>query len=140
MSCRQITSYFHFKSGKYFMTDQEHIIFVLRTLAKHKRIPLSEKPREKPVCPYHTSHVMEFTCLQDECAASPLMCYICKDYGRHKGHQNNLLELEAENVRNRMLGAVHKMKKVMEDMSETNRNLERVLIDIKGNESILGFY
>ena len=83
---------------------------------------------------------MEFTCLQDECAASPLMCYICKDYGRHKGHQNNLLELEAENVRNRMLGAVHKMKKVMEDMSETNRNLERVLIDIKGNESILGFY
>ena len=113
-----------------------HIIFVLRTLAKHKRIPLSEKPREKPVCPYHTSHVMEFTCLQEECAASPLMCYICKDYGRHKGHQNNLLELEAENVRNRMLGAVQKMKKFMEDMSETNRNLERVLIDIKGNKSI----
>jgi len=105
-----------------------------RTLAKHKRIPLSEKPREKPVCPYHTSHVMEFTCLQEECAASPLMCYICKDYGRHKGHQNNLLELEAENVRNRMVGAVQKMKKFMEDMSDTNRNLERVLIDIKGND------
>jgi tripartite motif-containing protein 23 len=49
-----------------------------RTLAKHRRIPLSEKPREKPVCPYHTSHVMEFTCLEEECSASPLMCYICK--------------------------------------------------------------
>ena len=35
-----------------------------------------------------------------------------------------------------MLGAVQKMKKFMEDMSETNRNLERVLIDIKGNKSI----
>ena len=55
-----------------------------RTLAKHRRIPLSEKPKEKPKCPYHTSHVMEFTCLEIECQAAPLMCYICKDYGRHK--------------------------------------------------------
>jgi len=106
-----------------------------RTLAKHKRIPLSEKPREKPVCPYHTSHVMEFTCLQTECASSPLMCYICKDYGRHKGHQHNLLELEAENVRAGMTTAVQKMKKFMEEMSDTNRTLEKVLAEIKGNES-----
>ena len=49
-----------------------------RTLAKHRRIPLSEKPREKPRCPYHTAHVMEFTCLEAECRTSPLMCYICK--------------------------------------------------------------
>ena len=57
-----------------------------RTLAKHRRIPLSEKPREKPKCPNHTSHVTEFTCLEKECESSPLMCYICKDYGRHKGN------------------------------------------------------
>jgi tripartite motif-containing protein 23 len=108
-----------------------------RTLAKHKRIPLSEKPREKPVCPYHTSHVMEFTCQQLECAASPLMCYICKDYGRHKGHQNNLLELEAESVRSHMSTAVQKMKKFMEEMGETNRNLEKVLGEIKGMEAYM---
>ena len=49
-----------------------------RTLAKHRRIPLSDKPKEKPRCPYHTAHVMEFTCLEPECRSAPLMCYICK--------------------------------------------------------------
>ncbi len=48
------------------------------TLVKHRRIPLSEKPWEKLVCPFHTSHVMEFTCLEVECSASLLMCYIGK--------------------------------------------------------------
>merc|ERR1711892_73723 len=105
-----------------------------RTLAKHRRIPLSEKPREKPVCAYHTAHVMEFTCLEPECAASPLMCYICKDYGRHKGHQHNLLELEAEQVRARMAGAVQRMKKFMEVMGDTTRKLEHVLGEIRGGE------
>jgi len=103
--------------------EQSH---ATRMLAKHRRIPLSEKPREKPVCPYHTSHVMEFTCLQEECSSAPLMCYICKDYGRHKGHQHNLLELEAESLRSRMAASVQKMKKFMEEMSETNRTLEQV--------------
>ena len=103
-----------------------------RTLAKHKRIPLSEKPREKPICPYHTSHVMEFTCLEPDCSATPLMCYICKDYGRHKGHKHNLLELEAEQVRTRMATAVQKMKKFMEEMGETTRKLEHVLSEIRG--------
>lgn len=42
---------------------------------------------------------MEFACLEAECAADPLMCYICKDYGRHKGHAHNLLEAEAEKGR-----------------------------------------
>ena len=99
-----------------------------RTLAKHRRIPLSEKPREKPVCGYHTSHVMEFTCLEESCASEPLMCYICKDYGRHKGHNHNLLELEAEQTRARMASAVQKMKKFMEEMGETTRKLEQVTV------------
>jgi len=105
-----------------------------RTLAKHKRIPLSEKPREKPICPYHTSHVMEFTCLEPDCVSTPLMCYICKDYGRHKGHKHNLLELEAEQVRLRMGSAVQKMKKFLEEMGETTRKLEQVLAEIRGED------
>ena len=106
-----------------------------RTLAKHKRIPLSEKPREKPICPYHTSHVMEFTCLEPDCVAAPLMCYICKDYGRHKGHKHNLLELEAEQSRGRMATAVQKMKKFMEEMGDTTRRMEQVLCEIRGDEA-----
>lgn len=60
-----------------------------RTLAKHRRVPLSEKPQERPRCPLHPSHIAEFTCLQDNChqPSPPLMCFVCKDYGTHKNHK-----------------------------------------------------
>lgn len=57
-----------------------------KSLSKHKRVSLSEKPKEKPKCPVHTTHVAEFTCTQDGCHNS-LMCYLCKDYGRHSTHK-----------------------------------------------------
>merc|ERR1719309_588604 len=120
--------------GTHLCEQCSELTHATRTLAKHRRIPLSEKPREKPKCPYHTSHVMEFTCLEPDCNATPLMCYICKDYGRHKGHQHNLLELEAEQVRARMAGAVQKMKKFMEEMGDTTRKPEHVLCEIRGGE------
>ena len=101
-----------------------------RTLAKHRRIPLSEKPREKPKCPYHTSHVTEFTCLETECQSSPLMCYICKDYGRHKGHAHELLENEAKKWRSTVQSAVQHLKKFMDDVNETARRLEKIQHEI----------
>lgn len=119
--------------GTHLCEQCSELTHATRTLAKHRRIPLSEKPREKPVCSYHTSHVMEFTCLEESCATEPLMCYICKDYGRHKGHNHNLLELEAEQTRARMANAVQKMKKFMEEMGETTRKLEQVII-CQGNQ------
>jgi len=101
-----------------------------RTLAKHRRIPLSEKPREKPKCPNHTSHVTEFTCLEKECESSPLMCYICKDYGRHKGHSHNLLELEAEKWRCTVTQAMQHLKQFVDNVQETARSLERIQQEI----------
>lgn len=53
-----------------------------KTLARHKRIPLSDKPKEKPKCPLHSTHVIEFTCLEEDCRENSLMCFVCKDYGR----------------------------------------------------------
>ena len=66
---------------------------------------------------------MEFACLEKDCQNSPLMCYICKDYGRHKGHNHNLLELEAEKMRVTMSNACTELKKFMEEVSETSRRL-----------------
>ena len=66
---------------------------------------------------------MEFTCLEEDCSSAPLMCYICKDYGRHKGHNHNLLELEAEKMRVTMANACTQLKKFMEEVSETSRRL-----------------
>ena len=45
------------------------------------------------------------------------------DYGRHKGHLHNLLEMEAEKTRNTINGAVNSLKKFMEDVTETSRRL-----------------
>ena len=58
-----------------------------RTLARHKRVPLAEKPREIPHCVHHPAHLVEFACQEVECSSAPLMCYICKDYGRHAKHK-----------------------------------------------------
>lgn len=60
-----------------------------KTLGKHRRVPLSEKPREKPRCPIHMEHVAEFTCTQEGCHNS-LMCYLCKEYGKHSTHKVTL--------------------------------------------------
>ncbi len=115
-----------------------------RTLAKHRRIPLSEKPREKYKCSNHTmqvnirifSHfnvkqitfailqVLEFVCLEPECQKScPLMCYVCKDYGRHKGHKYSLMENEADRMRCLIADAVSHLRKFMEEITETSRKL-----------------
>ena len=95
-----------------------------RTLAKHRRVPLSEKPREKLRCQLHPSHVAEFTCLDEECQVEPtLMCHLCKDYGRHKNHKHALVETEADNIRNSVRNTASHMRSLMEEMGETLNRL-----------------
>ncbi|XP_049782015.1 E3 ubiquitin-protein ligase TRIM23-like [Schistocerca cancellata] len=105
-----------------------------RTLARHKRVPLSEKPPEHPKCPSHPSHIAEFACLEPGCQAipGPLMCFICIDYGRHKDHKHALVETEAEKVRSSVITTVQHMRKFMEDVSETVRKLEHVIQRLDG--------
>ncbi|WAR23265.1 TRI23-like protein [Mya arenaria] len=67
--------------------DCSETIHNTRTLIKHKRVPISEKPKENPKCAYHPMHFVEFACVEEECKTNPLMCYICKDYGRHLNHK-----------------------------------------------------
>lgn len=58
-----------------------------RTLAKHRRVPLADKPHEKMLCPQHQVHAIEFVCLEEACQSGPLMCCVCKEYGKHQGHK-----------------------------------------------------
>lgn len=58
-----------------------------RTLAKHRRVPLADKPHEKTLCPQHQVHAIEFVCLEEACQSGPLMCCVCKEYGKHQGHK-----------------------------------------------------
>ncbi|CAG0896978.1 unnamed protein product [Cyprideis torosa] len=98
-----------------------------RTLARHRRVPLSLKPREKVRCEWHPQHVAEFVCLESECQISPLMCYICRDYGRHHQHKHGLLEAEAENVRSSVHATAQKLRKRADEVTEDLRKLETVL-------------
>ncbi|XP_043276796.1 E3 ubiquitin-protein ligase TRIM23-like isoform X2 [Venturia canescens] len=102
-----------------------------KTLTKHKRVPLSEKPREKPKCPIHSTHIAEFTCIQEGCH-NALMCYLCKDYGRHSIHKPALVEMEAESVRKSIVAALQKMTQFMESMRDTAHRIETVVQELEG--------
>ncbi|XP_012251858.1 E3 ubiquitin-protein ligase TRIM23-like isoform X2 [Athalia rosae] len=102
-----------------------------KTLTKHRRVPLSEKPREKPKCPTHNIHIAEFTCTQEGCN-SALMCYLCRDYGRHSTHKHSLVETEAENIRVSIITAMQKMTQFMESMRDTAHRIEIVVQELEG--------
>jgi len=103
-----------------------------RTLARHKRVPISEKPKENPKCAYHPMHLVEFACQEEECKSSPLMCYICKDYGRHMKHKHALLDTEAENVRISIKSAVQHIRSFAEEVNDSARKLSGVIQHIEG--------
>ncbi|XP_046742803.1 E3 ubiquitin-protein ligase TRIM23-like [Diprion similis] len=102
-----------------------------KTLARHRRIPLSEKPKEKPKCPTHSTHIAEFTCTQDGCN-SALMCYLCRDYGRHSTHKHTLVETEAENIRVSIITAMQKMTLFTENMRDTAHRIEIAIQELEG--------
>lgn len=108
-----------------------------RTLTKHKRVPISEKPKENPKCSFHPMHLVEFACLEEECKNSPLMCYICKDYGRHVKHRHTLLETEAENVRRSITSAVLCIRSFGEEVAESARKLGQTIQQIEGGAQIV---
>ncbi|XP_050532038.1 E3 ubiquitin-protein ligase TRIM23-like isoform X1 [Daktulosphaira vitifoliae] len=118
----------------FYCSEQTHST---RTLAKHRRVPLSEKPQERPRCPLHPSHVAEFTCLQDTChqPSPPLMCFVCKDYGVHKNHKHALVEAEAENIRTMVKNAGPLMRNLMEEINETIQRLDQAMLRLEGGES-----
>ncbi|XP_013088787.2 E3 ubiquitin-protein ligase TRIM23-like isoform X1 [Biomphalaria glabrata] len=107
-----------------------------RTLARHKRVPISEKPKENPKCVYHPMHHVEFACLEPECKSSPLMCYICKDYGRHMKHKHSLLETEAENISASIKSAIQHIKSFADEVTDSVRKFNVVIQQIEGGPQI----
>ncbi|KAF2347772.1 Small GTP-binding protein domain [Trinorchestia longiramus] len=97
-----------------------------RTLHTHRRIPIADKPREKPRCPAHPSHTVEFVCLEPSCCStSALMCFICKDY-KHTKHKHALLESEAESVRLELGAVTLNVKRTALQLTSTLRKLEQI--------------
>ncbi|KAM9794245.1 E3 ubiquitin-protein ligase TRIM23 isoform X1 [Syngnathus typhle] len=108
-----------------------------RTLAKHRRVPLADKPHEKTLCPQHQVHAIEFVCLEEACQPGPLMCCVCKEYGKHQGHKHVLLETEANQIRASILDMAHCIRTFTEEVSEYSRKLLGIVQQIEGGEQIV---
>lgn len=103
-----------------------------KTLVKHRRIPVSERPKEKPKCVQHSTHVIEFTCLEEGCQENSLMCFVCREYGKHKGHKHTLLENEAENMRTSVTNAIQHVRTFTGEVDGSARKLSSVIEAIEG--------
>ncbi|MCI4388623.1 hypothetical protein PGIGA_G00088090 [Pangasianodon gigas] len=108
-----------------------------RTLAKHRRVPLADKPHEKTLCPQHQVHAIEFVCLEEGCQPGPLMCCVCKEYGKHQGHKHAVLEAEANQIRASILDMAHCIRTFTEEVSEYSRKLVGIVQQIEGGEQIV---
>ncbi|XP_077867185.1 E3 ubiquitin-protein ligase TRIM23-like [Saccoglossus kowalevskii] len=108
-----------------------------RTLAKHKRVPLSEKPRERPTCPDHPTQLLEFCCLEKDCERNPLICIFCKDYGSHRGHKHTLVESEADNVRTSIIEATQHIRVFTEEVTESAKRLTTIIQQVEGGMQML---
>jgi len=102
-----------------------------RTLAPHKRVPLSDKPKNLPRCRTHPSQTAEYVCLKEECN-SPTICFLCKEYGRHKNHPHSSVEAEAEKLRTLISTTLQRTHQLMEQMNQTVHRLEEVVVGIEG--------
>ncbi|XP_071206104.1 E3 ubiquitin-protein ligase TRIM23-like isoform X1 [Salvelinus alpinus] len=105
-----------------------------RTLAKHRRVPLADKPHEKTLCPQHQVHAIEFVCQEEICQPGPLMCCVCKEYGKHQGHKHAVLEAEANQIRASILDMAHCIRTFTEEVSEYSRKLVGIVQQIEGGE------
>uniref|UniRef100_A0A8B9PYY8 RING-type E3 ubiquitin transferase n=1 Tax=Apteryx owenii TaxID=8824 RepID=A0A8B9PYY8_APTOW len=117
--------------------DCSQLTHSTKTLAKHRRVPLADKPHEKTMCSQHQVHAIEFVCLEEGCQASPLMCCVCKEYGKHQGHKHSVLEPEANQIRASILDMAHCIRTFTEEISDYSRKLVGIVQQIEGGEQIV---
>ncbi|MGH0181102.1 UNVERIFIED_CONTAM: hypothetical protein FKN15_005957 [Acipenser sinensis] len=117
--------------------DCSQLTHSTRTLAKHRRVPLADKPHEKTLCLQHQVHAIEFVCLEEPCHACSLMCCVCKEYGKHQGHKHAVLEAEANQIRASILDMAHCIRTFTDEISEYSRKLVGIVHQIEGGEHIV---
>ncbi|EFO21741.1 hypothetical protein LOAG_06746 [Loa loa] len=102
-----------------------------RVLSKHCRVPVSEKPLSRTMCPYHSAYAIEFVCQEVECLENNrLMCLLCRDYGRHRNHRHSLLEVEAAGLRERVREALSDFRSFINDLNGWNIRVTQTVAEI----------
>uniref|UniRef100_A0A8C5FAG1 B-box C-terminal domain-containing protein n=1 Tax=Gadus morhua TaxID=8049 RepID=A0A8C5FAG1_GADMO len=78
-----------------------------------------------------------FVCLEEPCTTGPLMCCVCKEYGKHQGHKHSLLESEANQIRASILDMAHCIRSFTEEVSDYSRKLVGIVQQIEGGEQMV---
>lgn len=108
-----------------------------KTLIRHKHVPLSEKSKEKTVCNQHPPHIVEYACMEKDCAGDRLMCFVCKDYGRHHNHKTLPLSKAAESTRSALAEAVQHTRPLVDKVSEAVSKLKDTIRHIEGSVQVV---
>ncbi|XP_054140425.1 E3 ubiquitin-protein ligase TRIM23 isoform X2 [Melozone crissalis] len=98
--------------------DCSQLTHSTKTLAKHRRVPLADKPHEKTMCSQHQVHAIEFVCLEEGC-------------------QHSVLEPEANQIRASILDMAHCIRTFTEEISDYSRKLVGIVQHIEGGEQIV---
>ncbi|VDN07483.1 unnamed protein product [Thelazia callipaeda] len=102
-----------------------------RILSKHCRVPVSEKPFSRTMCPYHSAYAIEFVCQEVGCLENNrLMCLLCRDYGRHRNHRHSLLEAEAAGLRERVREALSDFRSFIGGLNGWNIRVTQTVAEI----------
>ncbi|PIK44059.1 putative E3 ubiquitin-protein ligase TRIM23 isoform X1 [Apostichopus japonicus] len=108
-----------------------------KTLSRHKHVPLSEKSKEKASCSQHPPHIVEYACMEQDCVGDRLMCFVCKDYGRHQGHKTAPLVKAADTTRTTLTEAVQHTRPLLDKISDAVRKLKETIQYIEGSVQVI---
>ncbi|CAL2031049.1 unnamed protein product [Caenorhabditis brenneri] len=104
-------------------------------LSKHRRVPLTEKPAPVIHCRLHSSYIVEFVCKEVSCDnESPLMCLMCRDYGRHKGHCHVLIDIEVEDLREKVREHLGELARQSDVVNTALSNINNTIHELSPGE------
>eukprot|EP00475_Leptophrys_vorax_P036986 TRINITY_DN6323_c0_g1_i4.p1 TRINITY_DN6323_c0_g1~~TRINITY_DN6323_c0_g1_i4.p1 ORF type:complete len:497 (-),score=118.19 TRINITY_DN6323_c0_g1_i4:27-1517(-) len=94
-----------------------------RVLARHVVVPLKDRVKlskapENARCGQHQERLVLF-CL----GCSELICLLCRDYGRHKGHQVDLVDHVAADYRKTLQENVKELESIQKNLSKMSKTL-----------------
>ncbi|XP_072027248.1 E3 ubiquitin-protein ligase TRIM23-like [Amphiura filiformis] len=65
------------------------------------------------------------------------MCFVCREYGKHKGHKHTLIEQEAETTRTAIIDMVQRVRPFIDEISDAARRLSEVIHQIEGGMRVV---
>lgn len=80
-------------------------------------------------CQEHNEN-MKLYC--DKCKCP--VCYLCRDYGNHKGHEINLISVSAQQIQNEIRNYIQKTQSLVNGLDEYLKELNSYISTLRKNK------